>query len=86
MLIPKSDKVFDEVSDEEKRKAKIIELNKIAYTELILSINVKASNGKIAFNLVKKCKSKDYFDGNAATAWERLKNKNAPISAPSMVK
>jgi gag-polypeptide of LTR copia-type len=36
--------------------------------------------------LVKGCKSKDYPDGNAATAWERLKNKFEPISAPSMVK
>ena len=65
---------------------KIIELNKIAFTAVILSIDVKTSNGKIAFNLVKGCKSKDYPDGNAATAWERLKNKYEPISAPSMVK
>ena len=86
LSIPKSDEVFDEVSDEGKKKAKIIELNEIAYTELILSIDVKTSNGKIAFNLVKGCKSKDYVDGNAATAWERLKNKYEPISAPSMVK
>ena len=57
-----------------------------AYTELILSIDVKSSNGKIAFNLIKGCKSKDYPDGNAASAWERLKNKYEPISAPSMVK
>ena len=86
LSIPKSDEVFDEVSDEGKKKAKIIELNEIAYTELILSIDVKTSSGKIAFNLVKGCKSKDYVDGNAATAWERLKNKYEPISAPSMVK
>jgi hypothetical protein len=58
----------------------------MALTELILSIDVKTSNGKIAFNLVKGCKSKDDADGNAATAWERLKNKYEPISVPSMVK
>ena len=69
-----------------KKMSKIIELNEIAYTELILSIDVKSSNGKIAFNLIKGCKSKDYPDGNAASAWERLKNKYEPISAPSMVK
>jgi hypothetical protein len=28
------------------------ELNEVAYTELILSIDVKTSDGKIAFNLV----------------------------------
>jgi hypothetical protein len=36
--------------------------------------------------LIKGCKSKDNPDGNAATAWERLKNKNEPVFAPSMVK
>jgi hypothetical protein len=48
---------------------KIIKLNEIAFTELILSIDIKTSNGEIAFKLVKGCKSKDYPDGNAATAW-----------------
>jgi gag-polypeptide of LTR copia-type len=47
---------------------------------------VKGSEGKVAFNLVKGRKTKEYPDGNAATAWERLKNKFEPISAPSMVK
>jgi gag-polypeptide of LTR copia-type len=36
--------------------------------------------------LVIVCKSKDYPDGNAAIAWERLKNKYEPIFTPSMVK
>ena len=86
VMIPKSTEEFDEESDDGKKKARVIELNEIAYTELILSIDVKNSSGKIAFNLVKGCKSKDYIDGNAALAWERLRNKFEPISAPSMVK
>jgi hypothetical protein len=77
---------IDEASDQGKRMLKIIEFNKIAFPELILSIDVKTSNGKIALRLVKGCKSKDYPDGNAATAWERLKNTYEPISAPSMAK
>jgi gag-polypeptide of LTR copia-type len=36
--------------------------------------------------LVKGCKAKEYPDGNAVIAWERLKNKFEPVSAPSMVK
>jgi hypothetical protein len=52
--------------------------------ELILSIDVKTINGKTAFNLVNGCKSKDYPDWSAATAWERLQNSYEPISAPSM--
>jgi hypothetical protein len=35
---------------------------------------------------VKGCKNKDYADGNASLAWERLKNKYEPQSAPSLVK
>ena len=86
LSIPKADEEFDEVSDIGKRMSRAIELNEIAYTELILSIDVKTSNGKIAFNIVKGCKNKDYPDGNAASAWEKLKNKYEPMSAPSMVK
>jgi hypothetical protein len=63
-----------------------IKLNEIAYTELILSIDVKASYGKIAFNIFIDCKKKDYSDGNAVTVWEKIKNKYEPVSAPSMVK
>jgi gag-polypeptide of LTR copia-type len=66
--------------------SRAIELNEITYTKLILFIHVKTSNGKIAFNIVKGCKGKDYPDGNAAVAWEKLKNKYEPVSAPSMVK
>jgi gag-polypeptide of LTR copia-type len=86
LSIPKADEDFDEVSDLGKKMSRSIELNEITYTELILSIDVKTSSGKIAFNIVKGCKSKDYPDGNAASAWEKLKNKFEPISAPSMVK
>jgi hypothetical protein len=69
-----------------KKIARTIQLNEIAYKELILSIDVKASNGKIAFNIFKACKIKDYPDLNAVTAWKRLKNKYEPVSAPSVVK
>jgi hypothetical protein len=62
LSIPKIDESFDEASDQGKRMPQIIEFNEIAFTELILSIDVKSSNGKIAFNLVKGCKSKDYPD------------------------
>jgi hypothetical protein len=64
----------------------IIKLNNIAYTELILSIDVKASSGKVAFKIIRGCKTKDYPDGNGAIAWERLKNKYEPVSETLMVK
>jgi hypothetical protein len=36
--------------------------------------------------IVKSHKSKDFEDGNAALAWEKLKKKYASIFAPSLVK
>jgi hypothetical protein len=86
LSIPKADEEFDKDLDIGKKMLNAIELNKVAYTELLLSIDVKTSNGKIAFNIVKGCKSKDHPDGNAATAWDKLKNKYKPMSALSMVK
>jgi hypothetical protein len=49
-------------------------------------IDIKASSGKDAFNIIRGFKTKDYPDGNGAIAWERLKSKYEPVSAPSMVK
>jgi hypothetical protein len=80
------DEEIDKTSDIVKKKSIIIELIEVAYTELILLIGIKASSGKVAFNIIKGCKTKDYPDGNGAIAWERLKNKYEPVSAPSMVK
>jgi len=53
LSIPKEDESFDELSDIGKKMSRVIKINEVAYTELILSIDVKASSGKIAFNLVK---------------------------------
>jgi hypothetical protein len=44
------------------------DMNELAYTELILSINDKTISGKMAFNLVKGCKNKFHADGNANMA------------------
>jgi hypothetical protein len=73
LSIPKLDEDIDEMSDIGKKKSIIIKLNEITYTELILSIELKASSGKVAFNI-------------GAISWERLKNKYEPVSVPSMVK
>jgi hypothetical protein len=84
--IPTVDGKFDEGTESGKKKSITIEMNEIAYTKLILSVDVKTTSGKVDFNLIKGCKSKDYPDGNAAIVWESLKNKYEPISAPSLVK
>jgi hypothetical protein len=66
LSIPTEDEEIDEESESGKKKSAIIKLNEIAYTELILLIDIKTSSGKVAFNLIKGCKSKNYPDGNAA--------------------
>jgi hypothetical protein len=46
-----------EVDTEEGKKLTIAtDMNELAYAELILSIDEKTSNGKVAFNIVKGCK------------------------------
>jgi hypothetical protein len=44
VLIPKSSEVFDEKTDEGKRMLRIINLNEMAFTELVLSIDVSSSS------------------------------------------
>jgi hypothetical protein len=86
LRIPMTDEDY-EVDTEEGKKLRIAaDMNEFAYTELILSIDDKTSNGDMAFNLVKGFKNKYYADGNASMAWERFKNKYEPQSAPSLVK
>jgi gag-polypeptide of LTR copia-type len=67
-------------------EAKLVELNEIAYSELIMSIDTSTAAGKVAFGLVKASKSKDYPDGNAATSWKRLKGKYMPDTAPTVTR
>jgi hypothetical protein len=68
LSIPKVDEEIDETSEIGKKKSIIIELNEIPYTEVFLLIDVKASNGKVAFNIIGGCKTKDYPDGDSAIA------------------
>jgi gag-polypeptide of LTR copia-type len=86
LSIPKADEEFDKDSDMGKKMLNANELNEVAFTELLLSTDVKTSFGKIACNIVRACKSKEYPEGNATTAWEKLKQKYEATSAPSLLK
>ena len=46
----------------------------------------KLAMARLRLTSSKDGKTKDYPDGNAASAWEKLKNKYEPVSAPSIVK
>jgi hypothetical protein len=86
LSIPRVDEEIDEESESGMKKSAIIKLNEITYAKLIISIDIKTSNGKVVFNPFKCCKSINYSDGNVVIAWKRLKSKYEPISAPSLVK
>ena len=83
--IPKSTDDLTTSNTENKKKLKVRELNELAYQDLILSIDGTTKAGRVAFQIVKMSKVKDYEDGNAALAWERLKKKYAPTRAPSLL-
>ena len=86
LTIPVDSDVLDSDDDEDKEKIEIQEKNELAYGELILSMDTRESAGKVAFNIVRRSKSKDYPDGNAEVAWKGLKRKYAPTTAPSLAK
>ena len=52
----------------------------------IWSINGSTKAGKVAFSLVKNCKTKDYLEGNCKQAWDHLVNKYSSKTAPSYIK
>ena len=85
MEIPKSTDEFTATTTEGKKKAEIKDLNELAYQDLILSIDGTTKAGRVAFQIVKTSKGKDYVDGNAAVAWQRLRKKYAPTRAPSLL-
>jgi tellurite resistance-related uncharacterized protein len=84
--VPRNDEDYDMESEEGKKLTIAADINELVYAELFLSIDDKTSNGKVAFNLVKGCKKKDYEDGNASMTWERLKSNFEQSSAPLLVK
>jgi hypothetical protein len=67
--IPKTDENYEMDSEQGKKLTTATDMNELAYTELPLSIYDKTSKGKVAFNLVKGYKNKDYADGSVNMAW-----------------
>jgi hypothetical protein len=66
--IPKSGEEINEKTEEVKALMKNAGLNEMAYMELILLIDVRNSNGKVVFSIIKGCKSREYNGGNSALA------------------
>jgi hypothetical protein len=62
------------------------DFHEMAYTELILSIDVRSNSGKAVFSIIKGYKSRDYTDGNSSLDWDKVKKNFDPDSSPSLVK
>ncbi len=58
----------------------------MAYKDLVLSINHTTRLGKVAFSLIKNCKSDDFPKGKYKLAWERSVKKYKPHTAPKLLK
>jgi hypothetical protein len=86
LQIPKTPEEFEEKSEEGRRMMKNDDLNKLAFTELMISIDVSKTGGKLVFGVLKSCKTKDYEDGKTRVAWQKVKKKFDPVSAPTLVK
>jgi hypothetical protein len=86
VTIPVSITTFDEDTTAGNAVKKSVDLNDLAYSELILSMDIEQAGGKVAFGIVKGSKSPNYTDGNGHAAWTRLTAKYVPKTAPSMVK
>ncbi len=76
----------DSSSESNKKIIKLGELNKLAYKDIVLSINHTTSSGKVAFSLIKNCKSNEFPEGNFKLTWERLVKKYEPHTSPKLLK
>jgi len=65
-----------------KEKSEICEKNKLAFKELVLSINTMEGDGKVAFQSICSCRNNDYKNGNMADAWKCLCDKYVLNMAP----
>jgi hypothetical protein len=84
--IPNSDKEINENNEKVKVLMKNADLHEMAYTEMTLLTDVRCSSGKVVFSIIKGWKSRDYTDGNSASAWDKIRKKFDTVSDPSLVK
>ena len=84
--IPTQSEYEKAVTDGNKEQIKIGDLNEEAFEDIVLSINHTSRQGKVAFSLVRNCRTSKYPEGNCKLAWDRLVAKYAPKTAPSLLK
>ena len=81
--IPSDSESIDETTDDGKAKKKARLMNELAYEALVLLIDGETDVGRVAFAIVRGCKTSDLKDGDSNMAWKRLLDKYEPKSAPT---
>jgi len=81
--IPKDSETLDPSTDQD--KIDIREGNEAAYEELLLAMDTSTKKGKVAFQIVKKCKTSDLKDGDSSLAWKSLVQKYQPKTVSTLV-
>ena len=87
--VPKASEYAEADGKSDAASKKVVNLgdkNEEAFEDVILSVNHTTKEGKVAFSLVKNCKTSDFPEGNCKFAWDRLVAKYAPKTAPSLLK
>ena len=84
--VPDDNKVIDESIDAGKLELKARQVNENTYDDLIFSIYGHTKEGKIAFGIVKGCKTKQLPDRKVELAWTRLTNRYQSKSVPTLLK
>jgi len=79
---PPASQVVDDKTPVGKIEKQNRDANNYAYEEMLLSIQTKNDEGRVAFHIVVGSVSTDLPDGDAALAWTRLKDKYAPKVTP----
>ena len=83
------DKIDDveAVTAKKKKLRENKELNELAYSDMMLCIDTSKAGGRVAFNIIKGSKDpKKFSGGNVKVAYDRLKKKYNPTSAPNLTK
>ena len=79
--LPRNTRRQSPVADGKESRDNIIkfnDLNEEAFEDIILSIDQMKKQGKVAFSLVKNCKTAKYPEGNCKLAWNCLVAKCSP--------
>ena len=63
----------DKKIEKGRKMIRAINLSKVAFTELVLSIDEATNCGKVALRIIESYKTKEFEDGRTALACDKLK-------------